>query len=89
MSKQKIDKKKEICNEKSITNFISSNEVSECQDDTKENSIAKPQIEFLYYTPSKKKQLYYLPSTPKKPKRTYNYEGLVGRNLTIIFESME
>ena len=91
MSKPKIYKKEENIKEEWIENLIniSSTEVSEFQDDTKGNSHEKGEKEFLYYTPIKKPKLNYIPTMPKKPKRTYNYEGLVGRNLTIIFETFE
>ena len=91
MSKPK-NNKKENNTEESIPNLIniSSTEESECKgDDTKGNSQGKNGKEFLYYTPFKKQRLNYIPSTPKKPNKAYHYEGLVGRNLTMIFETMD
>ena len=90
MSNLGMKKGKEICDEKFPPKFfnISSTESSESQNDMQRESKKNNGEEFLYNTPIKKLKLNFVPSTPKKEHVNINYQGLVGRNLTIIFESM-
>ena len=68
---------------------ISSTEGSDNLNETQTNSNKKDKDYSLYYTPMKKEKTKpQMPSTPKKEKKIINYEGLVGRNLTTIFEMM-
>ena len=68
---------------------VSSTDSSENISDIPRISNKNTDKEYLYYTPMKKcKSSINIPSTPKKENKTCTYYGLVGKNLTIIFESM-
>ena len=68
---------------------ITTTDISENSINNQKISINKSKIEYEYYTPIKKK-IKRIPSTPKKKKRTNEYQDLPinGKNLLSIFESM-
>ena len=68
---------------------ITTTDISENSINNQKILINKSKIEYEYYTPIKKK-IKRIPSTPKKKKRTTEYQDLPinGTNLLSIFESM-
>ena len=54
------------------------------------NETEKNKLEFIYFTPIKKRISSYIPETPIKNNRILESDGLIikGKNLLAVFESM-